>query len=609
MSSIWVLQNQLDQESKRYGLFDPTKPPPLWNVDGDTRDQRLGNRLFLGKPGSGKTSAVAYTLCETWENQKVPRLGIDGVKVMVLDAGRRSELGAAFMPMKDDHPLRWLLRAQKREPRGYPVEIFLPLSLSQGRPDITEPQPSIVRPFVFAIDELTDADWVLLLGIGESEAQKRLHRAAVAVERREGRLASDTVGNLIEVAEDLAISGNYGRSLNLEGAEDLPPVVSHRAHSAKELTGLVSAYESLNDSGLVLPKRFFGKETPWLDMRAVLRDNGSISVFHIPPNDLDRSRHAKVFGVLLNMIVRQKRLDNPNRVKLPVMIGIPELANLAKKSPLPDERAYLAPLKDLVFSLFRTGQGEGISLVCDTQWLRGEHGLNDIINETSNALGLFDIGRSEVKEQLAERSVVNRKDFDDYTLSRLRRQGSFVWIGPGSSYAEMLAGACPRFNYPRVRLGSKMSEFTYVDLWRSAYPPSNPANAGRWTDPRELYALVREIMVSGHLRAVSLAKEKEARRDEEESGENPEGTKPEAHGPSLGKVFVERLRALEGLYNGQKTAEVTTLQLCESLKLDRRVVGKFEDALRRKGLAIILTTGHKRRVVIDMEKLRRLTSP
>ena len=528
---------------------------------------------------------------------------------MVLDAGRRSEMGAAFMPMSDDHPLRWLLREQKREPRGYPVEVFRPLSWSQGSPDIPELQPSMVRPFVFAIDELADADWTLLLGIGESEAQKRLHRAVLATERREGRLESDTVGNLVEVAEDLAMSGNYGRSLNLEGTGDLPPVISHRAHSSKELTGLVSAYEALNDSGLVLPKRFFGKESPWLDMRRVLKDNETISVFHAPPNDFDRSRHAKVLGVLLNMIVRQKRLDNPQRVKLPVMIGIPELANLAKKSPLPDERSYMVPLKDLVFSLFRTGQGEGISLVCDTQWLRGEHGLNDIINETSNALGLFDIGRSEVKEQLAERSVVNRRDFDDYSLSRLRRQGSFIWVGPGSSYAEMLAGACPRFNYPRVRLGTKMSEFTYVDLWKSEYPPSNPANAGKWVDPRELYALVREILVSGHLRAVAVAKEREDSKEDDEGDARPEAAKKGAAGPVLGKVFVERLQALDRLFEGQKTAEVTTLQLCESLKLDRRVAGKFEDALRRKGLAIILTTGHRRRVVVDMEKVRRALSP
>ena len=73
-------------------------------------------------------------------------------------------------------------------------------------------------------------------------------------------------------------------------------------------------------------------------------------------------------------------------------------------------------------------------------------------------------------------------------------------------------------------------------------------------------------------------------------------------------MFVERLRTLDQLFPGQRTVEVTTLQLCDSLKLDRRVIGKFEDALRHKGLAIILTSGHKRRVVVDLEKVRKAVS-
>lgn len=570
--SMYTAEAELLATAGRRTSFSETDPPILWSEE--TPDLYLANKVLIGNPGQGKTQTLGYIITEM--PTRIPSLGIQKVKKIVLDSGERCELGCAFAPMGPDHPLYNKLRAQGRQPKGFKVEVMVPLTFSQREPDLFGRQPDIVRPFTLALDSLMMTDWFELLGIGQNRGQRRLHESVISKMISERKLSTVTVAELSAVAEEIS---NDKRSLD----------------------GLQNAYDSLHESGLVLPRDYFGKPTPFLDMRRIVDDTETITLFHIAPNDQDKARHAHLFHIIIASVRRLKRMTNVDHVKHPIIIGIPEIANMAKKKVTEQERDYMDPLKDIIFQMFRTGMGNGIGLVADTQFLKGEHGLDAIIENTSNAIGIFDIGRKAIKEQLSQRSVKNRWEFSDEVLSQLKKQGRFIWIGPGSAEAEMRAGSIPAFHYPRVKMGRHQSSFSYRELFEKLFPYY--LNEARYFKPDDLYSISQAIIDLGRKNEAEMRKAMEA--------DEPVKKKK---GPDVGPKFRERVQRIIDTYPTMKTISLSSaeLMICLQSTLDaddkdpRSTIFQFSKKMFSKGICGQTKDGGHWSWNIDLVKAKEL---
>lgn len=512
-------------------------------------------KVVIGAPGKGKTQLVLYYLTEV---PTVPKLGISQIKKVVVDGGDRCEAGCAFAPMQPWHILYKKLRAQGREPRGYKVEVLSPLSWTQGEPEFYGEQPAIFHPFVFAVDRLTMEDWFTLLGISRNRGQRQLHLRVIDELNTRGTLAETTIPEMIAIASD--IGRDEGRSL----------------------PGLLDAYDSLNNTGLVLPREYAGQKTPWLDMKAVLDDTETMSVFHLPPNDEDRAVSFRVTTVILRMIRRLKRTTSTGaRVDHPVILGVPELANLAKKKLEEGEKEYLEPLKATVYQLFRVGTGNGISIIADSQFLKGESGLDPIVNETSNAIAMFYLDKQTINEQLNQRMVRNRWALrDESVIGKLNRQGHFIWVGAGSVYGEAMSGAIPSWHYPRMRMGRTMDTFGYRDLWARIYPYSS--HKEMYHDVGVEYALSRQIRDAGEAKADLMLAELRARLA------NKKGEPADEKVTEITSKFKARcLKVVEKAdLEGVEYLELETAELADLLADTRDTVDPTEDIeLLRKRMA------------------------
>lgn len=473
---------------------EPRDRPSLWDPDERDFNVLLGPKLFIGDMGKGKGVAGAFVLTEFYDHPPAA-LG-SRPKIIVFDIVGRGEISCAFAAMRPENPLYRHLVHQRYElpdgttetfrepdgtehvgvnPRGYPVEVRVPLAWAFDRPALEYLQPEIVKPYVLAIDDQMPSDWVEMLGVSEDHRATSLHKKVIEKGTREGWLATATPERLAAEAEALTKKRRKG-----EG----------RLYTQKQMQTVGNLYDRLGSERLIMPKHPAWDEErqlPWLDFEAVLKDTGTISVFPLDFSS-SRSQAAHLMAVLLNRIIWLKDKNNRNRVPNAVVVYIPDVSIVAAPSFLPHEDKFMRPVKERLLWIASKGTGNQMCLVADMQDF-GD--VDQAIMGKGTSLGIFKSERDKIRDALKNLSVANRDDIlEQDELEKLEKSGFFIWKSSGNPEAEVISGAIPRFEYPRHRLGS-LSDFTYVDLWRLMYPKSSAPE--KWHDIQPLYKLVESV--------------------------------------------------------------------------------------------------------------------
>ncbi|MDE1858370.1 MAG: hypothetical protein KGI26_04830 [Thaumarchaeota archaeon] len=556
---------------------EPKDRPKLWDPDERDFNLVLNPKIFLGDTGRGKTVASAFLLTELYDN---PPSCIGGrPKIIMFDIAGRSELACAFAPMRPENPLFKYLTRQRNElpngeeevftepdgtehpgvnPKGYKVEVRIPLQWALGRPDLEYSQPAIVKPYVIAIDDLKDWDWVEMLGLSEDHSASYLHKRVLENGSKEGWLKTATLERLGMEAERVAGSKRHGK----------------RTFTQKQVQALSGPYGRLGSERLVMPKRPSWddeRELPWLDMKAMLEDVDTITVL---PLDFaaSKSQAAHLMAVLLNKIIWLKDKNRGDRVKNAVVVAIPDISVVAAPSFDQKEDRFMGPVKDKLLWMFSKGTGSQICVVCDSQ---DPEDIDKAIMGKGTSVGIFKLERDKIRDIFKNMVVENKDDMlETEELRKLETAGYFIWKAAGNPEAEMMFGAIPRFEYPRHRLGT-LSDFTYVDLWRLNYPRSSAPQM--WQDIQPLYKLVDSVRRAGEDEweaAKTEGVDEEGKPEEKALDFGPEGNKRvEALLTAAGtrsKMAAVSLRDL-GEYLGDTIPQAANLKAAHAMKIMRKL--------------------------------------
>lgn len=581
---------QSDIETLGYRRIVRENFPP--SIPTHSREAIFAHHMDYGSTGAGKTVALGYWGLEKY-HLRVPEFGVEGFKLLWIDVLGKGEMACAFAPMPENHPLYPICQEIGLNPESYPVEVLRPLVYIRGQPDLIYEQPDIVKPFTLALSDIALIEWNCLLPSGLSSGQANLLTKAL---NELEEIETATIYDLYVKCQEVIERGDVGYGSHIAEMKSTPTIPLTKAvFSGREAKGLLQKLEVLADTGLVQPKIWKGKRVKTnLDLAKILTDKKMITVLLVPRYKDLPHLNIGIVNYILNHIYHLKHPNNPNRITQPLCIAIPELRNLVPKHIPERARYYIEPVKNTMLELNSSGAGIGISIIGDTQYFEQ---IDDEYRANVTSLMIFDLGEEaseKIKELVRGRYVSNFKEItDDYHLSALKDTGTFIYLGHGSSRAEIRKNALVGFWYPRARGKEDETETNFYNLFKRVYP-ERIVNIGK------LYGLILQInkeaqtKASEKMRAILAEKYEKQKRKK-----SPEQKRLE--------VELKVLKALSEVCT-EKTyfeyAEITNLLVPKLGKSDVQVRRYLKDLNKQGFLIIDASQGRKRKkVIVDKEKI------
>lgn len=433
----------------------------------------MAHHMGYGGTGKGKTVSISYWALKKY-NLKAPKFGIkNGFKILWIDLVGKGEMACAFLPMDKNHSMYQLLGNVGFKPEKYPVEVLRPLIFVRGEPDLIYEQPDIVKPFTLALSDLTIIEWRTLLPGGLSSGQTNLLNKALGELEKLGKKELSSIYDVIVKCQEIIDEENVEYSSTIPGLKNTKGIKYVQAvFSAREGKGLLQKLEVLANTGLIQPTVWNGEPVSTnLDLASVLIDQKTISVLFVPRYKDLPHLNLSIINYVLNHLYSLKHPNNPNRIKQPVCVTIPELRKCVPKGTSGNDRYFVEPLKNTLLELNSAGTGMGISLIGDTQTYDQ---IDSTFRVNVSSQFIFDMGEKadeKIKEILKNRYVTNLKEITDpKILSALKNTGTFIYLGANSYRAEIRKNALVGFWYPRSRGKSGESETNFYDLFKQTFP-------------------------------------------------------------------------------------------------------------------------------------------
>ena len=581
-----------DIEALGYRRIIKESIPP--SLPTHSREACMSQTMLYGQTGSGKTIGGIYFSLEKY-HLHIPQFGIKGFKVFGIDIYGKGELCCTFQPIDDSHPLYGVCQEIGLKPESYPVQVLRPLVYIREKPDLRYQQPSIVRPFTLALSELTLQEWNCLLPNGLSPGQLNLHDTTL--KECHETLETTTMYDLFVKAQEIIERGDVGYGSHIKGMEKTDTIpLSRKIFSGREAQGLLQKYQAITDTGLIQPEKYKGKLVSTnLNLKKILSNQKTITVLYAPDYQDLPHLNIGIVNYLLNHILHLKNPNNPSRVTTPICLHIPELKGLCPKHIPEKKRYFIEPVKNTLLNLVSMGAGVGISITGDTQFFES---IPDEYRANVTTTFIYSLGEEsgeKIKELVKNRYVSNFKEItDNYHLSALNNIGTFIYLGHGSTRAEIRRNAIVSFFYPRTRGKATETETNWYDLFRRFHPK-------KMKDIGSLYGLILQINMDAQSRASVRMCEILAETEQKKRKQTPEEKRLE--------VELKVLKALSKVCE-EKTyfeyAEITE-KLVPLLHKSDVQVRRYLKQLGEGGYLIIdATQGRKRKkVTVDREKVEK----
>jgi hypothetical protein len=577
----------LNSVSKQ-SILTASMPP---GIPRFSREAIFSMSMSYGQTGSGKTIGLCFRCLEKY-HIKVPQFGVSGFKIFWIDL-QKAEFACVFQKMTPDHPLYQILISIGFQPESYPVEVLRPLVYIRGEPALLYAQPDIVKPFSISLSDLSLIDWIALFPGGLSVGQMNLHHQAL--KELNNRIRTISMHDLYVKVQEIIERGKAGYGSHIKGMETAPTItMTKKVFGAREAQGLLQKYQALMDTSLIMPSSVKTN----INVRKMLEDQKKITVLYVPQfKDLPHL-HMGIINFFLTQISHAKSLNNPERVQVPINIGIPELRNLCPKHIPQEERYYIEPVRNTLLDLVSQGAGMGLCIDADTQFFEQ---IPDEYRTNVTTTFIYDMGEEaseKIREVVRGRYVSNFKEItDDWHLSSLKEPGTFVYLGYQKLRAEIRKNALPGFWYPRARAGEKETETNFYDLFKRFHPD-------RIVDIFPLYAQNLKINLEAQTRAAEnmttilteKAEEQKVVRQQKET--------------KLKKTQEKILRALLEIGEGTKEPFMPysrlTKELSEKIKRGETQTQRIIKDLAKTGLLFIDSRegAKKQKVVLNLDKIR-----
>ena len=315
---------------------------------------------------SGKTLCMLYDSLERYANIHQPELGVpNGMKIICVDLLGKGEYCTVGIPMNEDHPLYTKLRELGNRPESYPVEVFSPLVFLNGRPYMPYKQPKVVHPFTVALQDITKEEWSSMVGL--SQAQQRLHSEVLGIAQAQPNWHELSMNDLYVIAQSLIGTKRPSFTPHIQGLEKADPILlDSKVYTGRELSGLLQRYEVLMNLSIIMPERWHGEPVATnLNIHKMLTDKKTISVFLLPEMQDAPFLNRALANYVLQHILWMKNPNNPDRVKVPLSIAMPEASKAVPRKISDDTKRYfIEPLKNTMIDLAQRAPGMGVQINC-----------------------------------------------------------------------------------------------------------------------------------------------------------------------------------------------------------------------------------------------------